>query len=120
MEKAYAQALIQSVSRGKPVHEAVASLAALLKAKGRSELMPRILKSVRRMAEREQINRPRVYVAREQDAKEAFAASGVSEADVVIDESLIGGFRAEDGEVLIDASFKKMLLEMYNRAVAAN
>jgi F0F1-type ATP synthase delta subunit len=118
MEQAYAQALLKSVHAGTSPKEAVSAVAHALKAQGRIELMPRIVRALTRLAEREHNNRPRVYVAREKDGRAAFASSGVKEADVCIDETLIGGWRLEDGETLMDASFKKMLLDMYNRAVA--
>ncbi len=118
MEKAYAQALLKSVQAGKDPKEAVAALATLLKSQGRMEIMPRVIQAISRAAEGERSNRSRVYVASEKDGRAAFTESGVAEADVIVDESLIGGWRLEDGETLIDASFKKMLLDMYNRAVA--
>ncbi len=36
-----------------------------------------------------------------------------------VDETLIGGWRLEGREHLIDASYKHYLLDMYNRAVGA-
>jgi len=37
----------------------------------------------------------------------------------VVDESLIGGWRLEGKETLVDASYKRELLELFNRSVNA-
>jgi F0F1-type ATP synthase delta subunit len=54
-----------------------------------------------------------VYVARKEDAKQAPQAA---HARVIIDDSLIGGWRMVNGNTLIDASYKKQLLDMYRGA----
>lgn len=118
MESAYAQALVRVVENGKSVKDAIASLSEALKRQGRTELLPKVVRALRRMAEREKASRPRVYVAHEKDGKAAFTASGLAEADVCIDETLIGGWRAESKESLMDMSFKKQLLSIYSSITA--
>ncbi len=114
MEIAYAQALWKSVQNGKTPKEAVAALMEILKRQGRIELMPRIQRAFTRLVDQNRSTRSRVFVAHEKDAKEAFAASGVDEADVCIDETLIGGWRLESADTLVDNSFKKHLLSIYS------
>ena len=118
MEKLYAQALWKSVENGLPPKEVVESLAKLLKKQGRSDLMPRISRAFRRLAAAHNGNRTRIFVAHERDAKHALNVSGVEEADICIDETLIGGWRLEGNNEVVDRSFKKHLLDIYSNALA--
>lgn len=114
MEHAYAQALWQAVKAGKSPKDAVHALHDILKREGRLELMSRIELALKRIAAREQSARPRIYVAHEKDAKNALAESGVHDADVRVDTTLIGGWRLEGTEELVDHSFKNRLLSIYS------
>lgn len=119
MEASYAQALWKSIEKGHDAKQAVASLHESLKKHGRVELMPRILRAFKKLAESEASKRRnKIWVARESDAVQAMKESGVQEADVCVDETLIGGWRLEQKEVLVDASHKRMLLDIYNRSIA--
>lgn len=128
METAYAEALWQMVESGIRPAEALRKLHASLEARGRASLLPRIRSAFVRLAAqkaaRETIT---LSVAREKDAKEAMREAGEllasmgeksAEAEVVVDSSLIGGWRLEGKEMLVDASFKKQLLGLYNRVIA--
>ena len=119
MEKTYAQALWKSVENGISPKEAVASLVHVLKMQGRAELVPRILRALRRLAEQHAQKRARIYVAHEKDARHALKKSGVAQADVCVDTSLIGGWRLESAETLVDTSFKKQLLDIYSKTTSA-
>ncbi len=116
MEKLYAQALWKSIEGGRDHKEAVASLAKLLKKQGRIELMPKVARAFVRLAEAKQAIRTRIYVANMHDAKHALKLSGAEEADVCVDESIIGGWRLEGKDEVIDRSFKKYLLDIYSTA----
>lgn len=117
MEKLYAQALWKAIENGRSPKEAVDSLATILKRQGRQDLMGRIAKAFTRLAEANNANRERIFVARESDAKAALKASGASKADICVDESLIGGWRLEGNNAVVDRSFKKYLLDIYNGAI---
>jgi F0F1-type ATP synthase delta subunit len=119
MEKLYAQALWVSIEKGRSPKEAVESLSKILKRQGREGLMPRIAKAFKRLAEANKANRARIFVAYEKDAKSALKASGSAEADVCVDETLIGGWRLESGTEVVDRSFKKYLVDIYNEALTA-
>lgn len=129
MENEYAQALWETIQKGKVPHEAVRALHAYLLEKGRVALMPRIALAFRRIAERERARSgTTLSVARATDehaalreTKDLLSEMDVSQGDVEVrvDESLVGGWRLEGRETLVDASFKKNLLDMYNRATAA-
>ena len=119
MPLSYAQAIWKSVEKGADPHAVVASVHKKVLEEGRGDIMPKILNAFKRLAERESArNRTQVFVAREKDGKQAFIESRVAEADIVIDETLIGGWRLEDKERLVDASYKSMLLKMYNQVTA--
>jgi F0F1-type ATP synthase delta subunit len=128
MERMYAQALWEMAEKGMEPKKAVSALYEHLKLRGREALMPRIAKAFERLAARDDgKNTVTLTVAHEKDAHKAkshirdmLKKFQVAEADVAIrlDGSLIGGWRLEGKESLVDASFKKSLLEMYNRATA--
>ncbi|HUO50055.1 MAG TPA: F0F1 ATP synthase subunit delta [Candidatus Paceibacterota bacterium] len=128
MEKAYSQALWEMVERGMEPRAAVRALHESLKARGRDALMPRIAIAFERLAAREnEKNSTTLIVAHAKDAhphsreiKEVLDEIGVHPSDVRIsvDPRMIGGWRLEGRGRLIDASHKKYLLDMYNRAVS--
>jgi F0F1-type ATP synthase delta subunit len=119
MEKLYAQALWKAIENGRSPKDAVESLAKLLKKQGRLDLMSKISRAFVRLAEANRGNRSRIFVAKQKDAPHALAASGMSEADVCVDESLIGGWRLEGGNEVVDRSFKKYLLDIYTSSITA-
>ena len=126
METTYAQALWKLIDGGMPAKKAVKQLSVRLAACGRSELLQRIGKAFARIAEREQGKKGIILtLARERDerkalhqAKDALKEMGVERRDlaVKIDDTLIGGWRLEGREKMMDESFKKHLLSIYNRA----
>jgi len=126
METAYAQALWKMVEGGMSPAKAVHALRDLLKARGREALLPRIGRAFARIAEREgKRTGVTLSVAREKDerdaknaVKEILAKLDVEpkEVSIQVDESLIGGWRLEGRECLVDASYKRVLVDVYNAA----
>ena len=126
MENAYAQALWQMVEKGMKPKEAVAKIREALEKRGRLSILPKVGRAFARIAARESAKRAIVLsVAKEKDAadakremKDIFREMGVEAGDVEVrlDETLIGGWRLEGRERLHDASYKKSLLSIYNRA----
>jgi F0F1-type ATP synthase delta subunit len=102
-----------------------------LQADGRATLMPRVGRALARIYERESNKRDLVLtVARESDiakakkeAKDVISAfmgeSGTADLKTQVDDSLIGGWRLEGNERLVDASFKKQLLDVYQGVTSA-
>lgn len=129
METAYAVALWKAIEGGMQPSKAVHALCESLKHHGRETLMPRIAKAFARVAKREIAKSGYVLsVAHRKDevharhaAKHALGAAGVSHPEFQLhtDDTLIGGWRLEGGDTLVDASFKKQLLTIYNRATSA-
>jgi F0F1-type ATP synthase delta subunit len=125
MENSYALALWEMIKKGMEPKKAVHALHEILVARGREVLFPRIAKAFERIAARES-NRHDVtlHIAESKDEHHAKAAAkkvmthmnfGEKEiSKVVIDETLIGGWKIESGEQLIDASYKKHLLSIYS------
>lgn len=125
MENAYAQALWKMIQKGTPQAQAVRSLHIFLKESGREALLPRIAKAFERIAAQEQSHQQVVLTVADErhvsDARRAVKAH-VQDADaasIVIDPTLIGGWRLDAREILFDASYKKHLLELYRRTTNA-
>lgn len=117
LDQAYAKALWRSVEEGKDPHAATAALHDILRRQNRLALLPRILRSFRRLADEEmRRTRAKIWVARAKDVKQVMVEAGVAEADVCIDDTLIGGWRLETNDTLVDASHKKYLSDMFIRA----
>lgn len=120
MEQAYAGALIRLIEQGASPKDAVAAVAKALRARGREALLPRVSKAFERLAARTAARtQTRITVAQKEDAAHAQKAAGVSHAEVVVDDSLIGGWRIEKEGMLVDDSYKRHLLDMYYRATRA-
>ncbi len=125
MERQYAQALWNAIEGGTEPAKAVHMLHQMLQRAGREVLMPKIAHAFKRLAETQMSKHSlTLSVAREKDAHRALeearkmsrAALDKESLEVAVDESLIGGWRLEGREHLIDASFKKYLLDVYNAA----
>ncbi len=123
MENAYAQALYEAIRAGTEPKAAIERLVSQLGREKREELLPRIAKAFSRVAQRESAkDRTALYVAKAHDAEKAIDAAGrhakVEKRDVHVDETLIGGWRLEHQDMLVDASYKKHLLDIFNRVTA--
>ena len=125
MENAYAQALWNIIKGGMKPTDAVRALHEQLQKSGRVSLSPRIARAFERIAAREDARTGVVLTvadaAHEHAARKDAAASGheVSNATVAVDHTLIGGWRLEVRETLVDASYKKHLLAIYRAATNA-
>ena len=119
MERAYAQALWSIVERGGEHKKAVAALHQTLVRTGRERLIGKILAEFKRIAVRESKRSSAVIsVGRRADVEAALKAAGVSESEVILDPTLIGGYRIEKGDTLVDASWKNHLITIYNAVTA--
>lgn len=130
MDKAYATALWKIIQGGVAPKKAVTTLHEALVARGRAGLLPRISKAFARLASRAEMkNSVILKIAREKDRKTALKEAKTlladksikaSEVSVSIDENLIGGWRLEGRELLRDASYKRQLLDIYERVSDAS
>ncbi|NBV77385.1 hypothetical protein EBR66_04440 [bacterium] len=119
MERAYARALLQLIQNGMAHADAVRTVAKVLESKGRSALMPKVARAFNRLIQREsgKITNT-LFVAKEHHASRAHKESGEHDARVVVDPTLIGGWRLVKSDSLVDVSWKKHLLSIYNRIAA--
>jgi len=105
------------LDKGEEPYVIVKKVRATLITRGALALFPHIGHAFERIAERNmRRERSVVSIARKKDEKEARLAADARDAELVIDSSLIGGWRYEDKEVLVDNSFKRHLFAIYNRA----
>lgn len=113
----YAHALMRLIEKDQKPADAVKKMHQLLEREGRTALMPAIGRAFERLASRA-ANRERnlLTIARKNDEAKARKESGAKEADIVIDESMIGGWRLEANEMLQDASWKNHLLTIYQNS----
>lgn len=120
MEKAYAQALWELLQKGEKPKEAVTKIQTALAERGRAALMPAVGRAFERLAQREALkNRSVLVVAREGDEHKARKESGAHDAELKVDESLIGGWQLFDKGQMTDESWKSALLSIYNNATRA-
>src|SRR3989338_2739302 len=128
METAYAQALWQMIQSGTAPKKALSALHEVLALRGRTALMPPIPRAFARSAARDQARSGIVLsVAQKKDEKLGLKAIKdilkemsvkADEVALNVDESLVGGWRLEGRGRLVDASWKKDLLSIYNRSIA--
>jgi F0F1-type ATP synthase delta subunit len=121
MERTYARALLNLLSRGADEGKMVSNLVAHLKSVGRMKLLPRIASELRAMGMQTQSLTPTVEVAREKDSASALKAAhllGVDAKHAHINHSLLSGFRARVGGTLIDHSGKRALIELYRKVIS--
>ena len=116
----YAEAVMSLLEKGMKPKDVVNSINSSLKAAGRVALMPHIARAFARLgARRGQRNRSILIVAKKKHERTARKESGAHEIPLQVDENLIGGWRLENKEELVDASWKKHLLSIYNRATSS-
>ncbi|MDO8481563.1 MAG: F0F1 ATP synthase subunit delta [bacterium] len=125
MEQAYAQALWKIIEGGATPKSAVKTIHEALAARGRLGLLPRISSAFSRLSARAFARDTVVIsVAHEKDRKHGLKEAGpilneagikAGDVKICIDENLIGGWRLEGRELLHDASYKKQLLDIYER-----
>ena len=117
LEQTYAQALWELLQRGEKPKAAVTKIHEALARSGRGALMPSIGRAFERLAQREALKNASVLVvARKQDESRARKESGAKDAELRIDESIIGGWKLFHNGQMRDESWKSALLSIYNSA----
>ena len=112
----YAQAMWFLLNEGEKPKAVVAKVRAALQARGGLALWPRIVYTFKQLTARKmRRHHSALFVARKKDEKTARRESGARDAELVLDPNLIGGWRYEDKEGLIDATCKRHLLALYDR-----
>ncbi|MES2931113.1 MAG: F0F1 ATP synthase subunit delta [Patescibacteria group bacterium] len=118
MEREYAQALQESLGRGTDEAKLVDGLMKHLKEEGRMKLLPGILRELKRLQTENGKLLPSLEIASEADRASAVAGAkeaGITASDVTVNPSLIRGWRARSGSVLVDRSAKQALVDLYQK-----
>ena len=123
----YAHALYDlQKGQGLSSEAAVSKLIKVLKAKGHIKLLPTIVTEFEKILT---IGRDEdtlsITCARKEDfkkyqgaLKEHLGHSDAEYTEEVVDDTIIGGFILKKGETIIDGSYKKKLLLLYQNAIA--
>jgi F0F1-type ATP synthase delta subunit len=86
-----------------------------LRARGYTPLLPRILSEYERLVAHSGKKPVRVTMAKKHPYKELLTKHDIhDDAELTLDETLIGGYRIETDTTLIDASHKNALLKIYH------
>lgn len=120
MQKLYATSILRLIDKGMGEKEVVDNLLEHLKRSGRTKLLPGILRELKTLAAREKVTAPTLEVARKEDeaqAKAAAKAEGIEAEEVIVNPSLLQGWRARAGSKLVDRSGKRALIDLYARIV---
>ncbi|HUX81133.1 MAG TPA: F0F1 ATP synthase subunit delta [Candidatus Paceibacterota bacterium] len=97
---------------------AVTKLMMHLQSSGRVNMLPQIVRELRKVAAYRHTLRPRVEVASQKEAPEALSAAaefGIHAPEATINPSLIRGWRAQENGRLIDHSAKHALAHIYQK-----
>jgi F0F1-type ATP synthase delta subunit len=100
---------------------AVSKLILHLKSSGRIQMLPQLVRELKKVAARRHAMRPHVEVAHEKESAHALhaaAALGIISKHTTVNPSLIHGWRATSGDKLVDRSAKQALLHIYQKVTA--
>lgn len=114
----YARALWRHLEKGAAPASAAKSLHALMKSRGHISLAPKVARAFRTLTDSVREKKTmRLYVGNSADSKAALRECGVVEQEVEtrVDDTLIGGWKLVGRGRIVDASYKRQLLAMYQR-----
>ncbi|HEX8591447.1 MAG TPA: F0F1 ATP synthase subunit delta [Candidatus Paceibacterota bacterium] len=116
MQRAYAKAIDDLLrNHGMREEEVFKKLHTHLAATGRLKLLPQLLTELRTLAKRNESHEALLEAASENEipaAERAARKEGIT-AKAVVEPSLVSGWRLVTGDVLIDRSGKRALLDLY-------
>ncbi len=122
MHKKYAKALFDLLLKADKDKQdkVIKNFVELLKAKGKVKLLPKVLFELGKLYEKHEESMPHIYYTKDSDlkaAKEKLAVLELSNTPVkeVKDQQLIGGFKIKSKNFVFDASYKKFLLDLYDK-----
>ncbi len=123
MKKAYVTALVERILAGESVESALSNLRALMEKRGHFRLFSQVLKAaVRELEVKLRRVVPQVTLAKAGGVSEVTIAAALTELgavadayDVTVDQSLVGGFSVRVRGRLLDKSYKRVLVQLYER-----
>lgn len=101
---------------------AVKKLVTHLKSRGRTKLLPTIARELQKIHAKRKLRVARLEVASQAEANAALKEAkekGIEAKEVIINESLVCGWRALQGGILIDCSGKQKLVSLYRNITNA-
>lgn len=120
MPELYAQGINEMIARGFTPKDVTSRLVGRLRAEGRLGLMPGILRAIKRAQEGAR-HQNVLSVASEKDIAQAQKdiPKCAQAPRVVVDPTLIGGWRLRTRDTLRDSSYKKHLQTLYKQITTA-
>lgn len=127
MPTEYAHALSQSLTGVTDKREAqkrVDTLLELLQKSGKVKALPAILREFKRIQARSLSRKATLSISNEKQKNSALKdlekrlGEKPTEVSVLVNDTLVGGWRYLDNDTLIDTSHKAALLELYRRVTA--
>jgi len=123
MKNAYVTAITQSILAGQSVEEVLVRVRARMTAHGHMRLYSQVLRAAARvLGAKEKRAVPQVTLAKVGGVDESVLAAAIARLgaegksyEVTIDETLIGGFTARFKDTLLDASYKRSLVDLYRK-----
>ncbi len=125
LEKKYAQAL-DSLTKDKSsedINIIFSNFISVLKKKGHYAILPKILKSLKNIRQKKELDNIEFIVASKEqeskfrprfnDFKKYFDEK--EEVKIEIDKTIVGGFIIKSKSIIIDGSYKKALINLYGR-----
>ncbi len=125
LERKYAQALYELVKNksSDDINHIFSNFISLLKKRGHFSLLPKILKALKITKQKEDLNVIELKLVSENE-KEKFKSKINEFKDYLgddltvktsLDKTIIGGFVIKTKNILIDGSYKKALMNLYNK-----
>lgn len=119
----YTRLLISAAEHDDPAvaDHAVHKLIAHLRSMGRLKLLPQIMRELKRIMAHRTALAAKVEVAHKSEAPAALKAAaelGIKAKHAEVNPSLISGWRARKGGVLVDQSGKRALIDIYQKVTA--
>ena len=127
LPRSYAIAVKDMLRDGRSFPEVLASLDEVLKSRGHIKLKSAVLRELLRLFEGDQAERVEMILAKEGDAKalegaikDSLKALNVKDVSrTSIDDSLIGGYILKNSGHQIDKSYKRALIDLYQKTIAS-
>lgn len=112
----YIKALLTLIKEGEESVKVFSHLEKVMKKRGHSALLLPVLKSaLRELSGRSVTLKPRLTIAKESEVSRY--SKKYKDAEVVVDETIIGGYVYEENGTRLDQSYKTKLLNWYYKAI---
>ncbi len=121
MPKKYAKAFFDLIKESDNKDEVVTRFIAFLKSKSKLKLLPKVLHELEKLMEAESKLAPKIILGSEKAKSAALKDAemlGVSEAQIIQDKKLIGGYKIKAQGFVWDSSYRRYMLDLYEKLKA--